>query len=1412
MQHFVTIANRDNRPGFDLRYEEMLRPLPTRVELQARQNDLTPAERKLEVKKIIGRIVNQRSLDSAQMDIMRATHTYVNTTNTFDSITYKSQYFTKASKAEYKRALIEQAEAEEAAALENNQEGGAGEAGGALDLGGGGGGLGFAQPEMRRIQPNLGLPDRVEEPVEDQMEVIDKQKQLVDGFKLRSKVVNKQFGEQFFNDFVAQRDEFDPEAAAEGLRLVREGEEGDAEFFEFCAQEAFIKIKGLNLPTSLLPYLAEEAAADQKTAVEGENQISNYGEFLEAFKLFWETGINTVDDALNASAFALILLESNHFWEGIRYFLRNLKNQGFLNLTAKLLKEETPDAQSSRFRKELWISLSHDLIFSDYKTGAREINNLLYESYKDELVGLLGETSWSSKEILSQLVEIVEDMMYAVMVVNKAQPANEAQDDTGKEDMQEGGQPEAAENDGDDEIVYPRLYYRQDPEFVTFLARLLSQVLNTPYGNWGTRENIQSVYELLEEARETIEALHPVEPLEDSEPAEEAEAEGNEAEAEQKEGEEDKDGEEDEEEKDEDEFSNFNDYENDFDIHDLENEDEEFLEEADSESIWAIISSLIISLSSALKFQGNRYRSFGGQQTGTTLYKGFYKKFLKNSKILVQDFLEVLKNLSKDKDEDKEAENTEDDKAEKSTEFRNLWRFEQAYALISSSSPASQLLKQLKTLHIDSASPEEQIEYLQKIGSSGSTSGVQLQSILKKETYLKIIEDRIPILSNPRISGTLGQVMNFFFINRPKFELDFDPVAQFEQPGWLSWEEAYYKGLDLLITRFRDEDSNFKEVVDIFGKGFIPLVCSFLKDPSKIFEDIVFPRLSRDDFLDFRDLGGVTLKPVNLTDLDCINIIYEADLDADDFIQGDSSFKVHGADSIAINKIVKMTREELDEVEDYYNINKQFVFEDDDTEVQVDQQQANQMINAALDQEENAAEAGDGEDAPAQKFKVQKTTIYEIRNRRKPVLHQKILIDKLGHNLPMDMIRKGTAILAPAKHPRFAFENNANPGLNLNGGQNAQTNNSFFKKRIYGTYFPKKLGIGTEFNKLHLYTHHKFNIDKTTNNFQNRNNGRTSYSCLYVQRLKKVVMRCKTFSDFCKEAGYNKEAPLLVMDKLRIKDPVIDFDDPDQRDSVYDRIVKFERFYIKKNTKARELNPSKRVLKACRLRRLFGIYRDFTMRKYYSIKLKTHLTRSSLTGFDMEKRSNKKFILKAPDHNVKVVYDRGEDAEHTFYKAAGNRVEIGMHLVVKPSQLTYYNYNAKSVVEFVNDSEMNLSIWTRVKKSQVTSTASSNVFFDASTARIDFKAIENELDVGVSKQDLRRVKPCIYFSRSDGKKVYGVEVGEGDLKVAIHRSYRRVFILGLVEGKAQLRVISFRSLNKFIVNEEEKERDGEQAE
>ena len=1224
--------------------------------------------------------------------------------------------------------------------------------------------------------------------------------------------------EEAFNQYVCEREKVDEElelcldgsgfgarvlapeeigAGLEELSLTRGEGRTDEEFLEDCLAHAWSLISSLRRPD-----LAAEIGEGEAVAQKGDDQkvLKTLRVFVEVFKELFKRESISLDESILTVALSLHILNLNYFRKDLRSYMAE-QRIGLKSIILTIgLKSD------SQVIQEALIRLISDLSFSDF--DGKKVNDLMYSDCREVLYRWIETQRWSSHEGMSTFMDFIGDLFMSQALITKTKEIQPEQPEGQKvqfglgfldrrdQEGSDGGEEEKEEDFSESEeeekqiehgmedkelgdplilkkpkghqgvrlggltAAKPEIYHRKDDEFLSFISSLLYHVLNLDYQ---LDFDGKSITELIE--RSSIDHTLDEDQVDQQDLDEKTQAENQS-----------------QEQPTDDlppEIQNQLQLEDDgIDLgSETTTECSEYSEDLiDERQITQMVIHVIKVISGF--FTGIFDEDSNAKSLGSSYFVNPIK-FLKNSQIQIKLFLKFLNNWM------------EGQQNVKTKGFKYMDR----YIEYIKSDYGIELffLTQIKFASFTKLDAKKQLEFLKKLTESEIDAANFTNSDFSEDLLTEILGD--DMRKTPQVYTITNQTDGLWgsiFYNRP-FPSDVNIGDRYNEEKWVRRAKIYEKSVDLLHSILLEGGDRVGLIAKFLRKRNSKIFVNFLRSILKpeighLLKTIHFKDLKRDDFLPFKQDNGYEVIDVDLSSLDYGDQVYSYKVLNDSEFSDNKLFRVYGRDSICTRADILKTREELQAYPDeylYYEGEDDIEDEEDD-EFAFDPsilQRARE--NLALDFPDQIIEQNNGnngnhkdKDQPEDyrmRFRLKKYSILTFKTRKSRRLVKREKYDKMDNRVSTDMLRSGAAIIRKLRLPRVGFTT-----------EHQDLGRPFIRDPLYYMFVPSQFSESKYCRKFH-----EFKFKRFFNTIQMQWDGleddtRNDYDCLYVKRLKKVVLRGFIFRE-----RFLKVEQMLALERVRSGTKIVNFDDPEQRDPYYERLFKLKTMHSKKDYKAKILDLDNNCIPRVPIKPSYFCLLDFTTRKLKITKFDYFLMDGYMAGFDI--------IQVTKDGNSMI---RGSYLELTQKEMKrGQPSEFGQ---IKDPQLvasrSFSGYddcrNDVKTYDVERYPKYNLKS-TRDEKTGLTFTA----FQSRVTAYSDYDPGKQYY---VNKPEFRWIWKdpdsglCHFRVVKDGvKKIFRFRIDE-DTRFCFSEVFRRLYLLDSTDEGIKLRVISFDAFGKFV--------------
>ena len=1185
------------------------------------------------------------------------------------------------------------------------------------------------------------------------------------------------------------------ETGVEELRLARKDGEGDEEFFQRSLAHAWLLICGLRIPDLVAD---PDQLVVELEAEENQRKIETLKQVVELFKAYFSKKINTLDDAIIILAFGLQILNLNYFWKDIRRFMSDSKSDGLktLVLVAGLQSE-------SQLIQEALIEVLYDLSFSDFE--GQEVNRVLYRDCQEVVNKWVGTERWNSQQTFGSFIELLDDLIWSQALYNQPklvqsdkftpkidlkidQGNDEGEEEKRQEDQSESEEEKEFEHGMEDiskplklktpknenstlesktqsQVEHSQIYHRKDEKFLSFISSVFYHFLNVKYR---LKIDQPTVFEMLEDSwadpkSKSIEQLN------------EGQEGRNEQEREIADQEEALDLEAMKQIQLEDDGISLG--------SDTTTECSEYSEELiDEEDIEKMIKTIIKTLCSLI---GSPNHSVSYYSTYTAFNLPINPlHYVKDKLMKLKDFSKFIENwISKNHPKNE-------------SRYSNI---EEITAKCGTLRRCQSVLTHLRYTSFGKMTTKEQFEFLKKL-----TQNEIIQAKFSREDYsdeliLEILKQK-DIQNSPKASiiNSLSSVALWgrLFYLRPYPRPGVTTSEQYQEEKWVRQEQIYEKAVDLIHGILVEGGERVQSLAKFLGKKeskfFAYFVRSILKpEIGHPLKTVELKELKRSDFQPFRIDNGFEMVEVDLGEIEYGDQVYSFKKTIfDEEFSENQIFYLNGHNSIFTRTDLKKTEVELSEYPDEYRLddeNNEDEFNmglnqnnDQDAEFALNNLQ-NQIVReaaaaderlqrnrqAAREQRQGRKGAKDQPEAADRYYKLKKYSILAFETRRAEKLTRKEKFDKLDNRVSTDFLRSGECLLNKIHY---------RPNQQFNGTRRRV--GQFIRRPQYGMHTPYKFDKNNFCQKFDHMTLYLF-----------REEGRaTSVKCLYVKRLKKIVLR----TDLLK---YSSPTKILSLERIHCKGKVINFDDPEQREPYYNRLFQRANNFTKKIMKMKLFSEEENQLPAHSIKTSYYQLLDYTTRSIrlaksdYILKRQVPSPRISEEGNYMELRSVAFMVKKAMKKGSPVRFEAiGRDfVPDESYFSAG---KFSNDLV----SYNHLNYNIRTNCgRYLR--KIGLSVF--YLKGYVQTRSYGGGASVSYTNKQKFEPLIKPTSGGDEAGDDDKV--YVYFNKEGSKKIFRVPFEDGTM-ICFEARFRRIYFLKVDDEEIKLRVVSVDAVSRFLGN------------
>ena len=1000
------------------------------------------------------------------------------------------------------------------------------------------------------------------------------------------------------------------------LRRCRQLGQSDEEFFKDCLNFSSLLLSNLQVP-DLLRMEGQNNTGGGSTEdnsnyngvrgrgdVEGNKYpaIRNFGSLVQVFMEFFRTRIESLDDAILIIGLGLQILRINSFWKDLRDSMRDPENNGLKSLILIVGLQS-----GSQLVQEALIELVHDLSFSDFE--GRKVNQIVYQDCLEVVSKWLRTTEWHSQDTLGCFMELVEDLFLSAAIFtpehNTGVLENESEEESDNHDckMQEeeplpSSMEEKTQKQPKNQKISIRsrggsykVYFRQESKFVLFVTSILGNLLTLDYR---LKSEAQTVSECLEESWEGNQDLDEQEAQISGEKAEDAEESASNMMEEVEGG---FDG-----------LGGFQLREEDDGIilgSETTTECSEYSDEiTDEEDIDQMIFNLI-----------NTVSHFIAEKAPKKVYLGCME--VQNNPISFEMLSQHLENWQKPPN------------AQNRKRFQNIEKLIQkdSRIFISSTKTKDRLfLTKIKHSQFRNLSTEAQISYIKNMSVEGplaptslrmktdeiNFNGFQLNHF-KTSFIVELLKTdletfpKIDLIRNQGSSGLWGD----FFYKRPHLHPRIKLEQLYHQKEWLR-REFHYEAAVTQIHRILTEGGGegVQKLANFLGetsKAFSGFIRSILKpELANPLKTVFLSELSREDFRPFRIDRGYHLIEANLNfGVEFGGHVYEMKITNHRQwkvwrakVKGSNQIRLYGRNSLCVCQVKSATMEELDEMADKYRIpldgdhlnGMQAGLEGFDrgnvAGARLGRPRRNQGSMDPSDPKRSSKKEGEDETSrnKPKKYLFNRFDILEFKQRKSYKLRERAEFNKLNNKITIDLLRSGAAFLQRLR---------AKPQNPNRRGQ------VYIRSPLYSMLIPKKFHSSGFGNKFRVFTQKEQGERQQEHQRQHQEPHQAAvgalqkFSCIYVKRLKKIVLRRKIVRRF-----KNK---MLALQEVECEGKVIDLENPNHLKPYFSKLFTSQGF-TKRDHKHTFYNPDDNSLPAFPIKSQFFYLNDFTKREHLIAK------------------------------------------------------------------------------------------------------------------------------------------------------------------------------------------------------------------
>ena len=560
-------------------------------------------------------------------------------------------------------------------------------------------------------------------------------------------------------------------------------------------------------------------------------------------------------------------------------------------------------------------------------------------------------------------------------------------------------------------------------------------------------------------------------------------------------------------------------------------------------------------------------------------------------------------------------------------------------------------------------------------------------------------------------------------------------------------------------------------------------------------KEVDLKALKREDFLPYKIDNGFRAVRGDLNSIHFGEMTYihkRAPLDKD--FDESKRFYVYGPTSICTRTDLLKTREQLDEYPDQnvYREDENDAENEDDDEFAFDQAILDRFQERQAQRQQQRERAGqtgkrdkDLEQLEEKRFRLKKYSILEFKTRDSKKLKKTEKFDKLDNRVSSDPLRSGAGLIRKLRHPPLNVQDFPD--------HNQQW---FIRDPIYHMYIPREFLGRSKTTKFLQFEHKIFYYGQRMRRNNLQQDYRNNHNCLYSKRLKKVIMRAKIFRNSQRNKIY-----MLALERVHCKGKIVNFEDPEQRQPFYNKLLKLKKSSIKDDAKQKYIDLESGTLPKIPFRPVLFKAEDYTQRQTFILKLdcpvKGYHQHSKQLEFSEDEKTGAQIITH---------FDASANTQKMMKEGQLDSREV----VDKPSllfrKLFYYTYQTNFSDTFGNDPVAYFNI--RYSKLGRTN------HFDTKTGLgiswVHDQAHREEIPANnLNLYNSARIK-LFYLKKLEGEEQRYFEVAmkgsrkvfrfdlEGDPKMAVSMVFRRLYIVWVSVKKVELKVVTLDALAKYF--------------
>ena len=525
------------------------------------------------------------------------------------------------------------------------------------------------------------------------------------------------------------------------------------------------------------------------------------------------------------------------------------------------------------------------------------------------------------------------------------------------------------------------------------------------------------------------------------------------------------------------------------------------------------------------------------------------------------------------------------------------------------------VLTKIKFRQFPKMNGRAQIEFLNKEHSNWTMKENLKMSEFAEDIIPEILKSgvrNVPHLGLITSQHKTGLWGNLFYL-RPTMKPGITLDEQYEEAEWLTKPKNYENAIDQIHKILTQDREGVKRLASYLAgesaKNFSNFIRNILKpEIGSLLKTVKLSNLKRDDFKPFKVDRGFRIVVADLKDIEYGDHVYSCSakfLENKEKIKNlKTQFYLKNRNSIFMDSTLKKTREELDDYPDHYRLfldeinalqgilnNEVGEANQDAAERLRENREASTTSHSSKKKAEDNPE--ENRPQPQKKFLMRKQTILSFKTRSTTQLTINERYEKVFNIVTTDHLRSGSAILRKLRYRHPSLET---PYATC------------IRKPLYSMYAPH-IFYNNSYPKFTRFIERRYAGDSSTN-FDQPAEGSIpeNYKCLYIKRLKKVVLRANTLS--ARIVGLHN---MLAHQKVFCKDEVIEFDKPEQRDVYFNRLFELVSVFDKKSETVRFFNADNNTLPARSLKSYYHCLLDYTNRSKGIVK--SNFLANDLYGF-----------------------------------------------------------------------------------------------------------------------------------------------------------------------------------------------------